>query len=714
MSGDSVVDKALDLGTMYFKSENYSKAKDLFTKAIKLAYSYEKDRLVKLREELGLPGYSLHDSRKVYHPKLVKLYDNLSASWERMGSLDKAYLCSQKMVHVEPYNLKGYIRMGKVLQRQNKDKEAYKCYKKGLVMAEEASQKHNLKVSEKFVCFIEKQKEQIKERHAAGKDNINKECSDLSLKRVYIDPVEEQRHLNKKNKLSNEVNNNEIIILEDEEERAETPTVDFIASLPLELMPRIFANFTSREILKCSLISKDWNERIFSYPHIFKRFNLSSTTYRQILKFLQFFQKLNKFKYDQDYISRLQTIRFSSRTASEELKSLSALIQSKSKITCQKLILSVPNSTTGHLIKFLNQNSDIGSNLQELSAVISLRIDKPYEIDIISKFHELKRVEMIIVKSVVPINSDEVQLSENFNDITIPKCAQNLDAVRIICDEKKVNSFPFLALLKGSTMLSLTKLCITGVTLNNEANQFDWLQSFRNLKEIWFENNKVAKLQHFLSTFRRFPLSRKLEKLTFRENLMGPRVDIHDLSGGYYEHNFQYLQELDLMGSSIGGESVLNIVTCIINSSLKKLNIGDCPHIRFSRSQNNDHSLLPLSHLLLLVPDLRELRLPQFGSLCDNSVALLTEHVQFLASISYCDLSMNPSLTGAVVYEFLRSLKESRGKSLEKLNIDGCPLISHITNIALKSQKLVSNVECTYERETWRIFGVNSYKYSST
>ncbi|EDO17870.1 hypothetical protein Kpol_1043p60 [Vanderwaltozyma polyspora DSM 70294] len=706
MGSDSVIDKAIELGTTYFKSGSYEKAKDLFKKAIKLGYSYNKDDLVELRESMGLSGGSLHNSDKIYHPKLVKLYDNLSATYEKLQELDKAYESSSRMIHIEPYNMKGYIRMGKVLQRQGKDPEAYKCYKKGLLMSREMLQKFDIVVPEKFRDIIKQQRDIVKKRI----NNQSLPNSDTSQKRQLIDPVEERKQLSKRLKLKSSSESDLTVIEIEDKEDSDYITVDFISELPSEVIPFIFSTFSTKEIIKFTEVSKSWNLKILSNPEIFQKLFLTSGTSSKISKFLRFICKLKSFHPTKKNSFHFDLLRFSSQTASEEVKSLTALLQNKNPITCTSLILTIPNSTTGQLYNQLSKNSQLCHNLKELSLVISHRMDKKYEEEIVILCKNLKRVEFIVANSVVPVSRP---LDLNMTSLMVDGVCDNLQTLKLICDQNKVTTFPLFSLFYNAIPKNMVKLCITGVTLEDTPNQFSWLTSFDSLQEIWFENNKNSKLLCFLDVFNSIQFSGNLKKLTFRDCTMSEMTHITNVRENYYS-NFRNIVDLDLMGTSISGAGLLDIISTIEIGSLKRLNIGNCPYIRFGRdSLLTNPSILSVPHCSLLLSGLEELKLPNMGSFDDNSFQLLIDNLIYLEKLSRCDFSFNPVLTGVSLYEFVKTLKSFREVPLEQLKINGCPSISHITVGSLKLQNLVENIECVYEMESWTKFGINSYKYKS-
>lgn len=700
---ESIIDKALDLGVTYFRNENYLKARDLFRKALELAMSYSDEELSRLRASHGMRKYTVLEPEKdcpVYHPKYVRLLDNMSATYDKLGNLKKALQYARKMTEADPFNLKCYIRLGKVLQKQAKDKEAYDVYVAGLRRAREAHEKCSWEVSQRMVEIAQQQKSIVKRRLRESSKEISPTVTE---KRRLIDPVEEHNRLQKR------VRRNSPDLSHEEAGRAR----DFVLDLPAELLLQVFCEFNAKELFRVTLACKSWREKLLSLPQLFRTFVLSPCTHRQLTKFCDFIERLTPLLSSRSH--RLELLKFSPKFARDELRSAEMIFSSIKKIKLQKLILSVPNCSTAHLAKYMASNVELCKGLTSLSLILAFRADKPYETEMLSRCENLRRLEILVNSSVVPVNQGLARTSSFIEPKMLPTWAAKLESFSLICDQSKVKGFPFVTLVLHFPVNHLSKLSITGVTFSVETRQFDWLANFRFLKEIWFENNKFADLSAFMRLLRDYPLSDRLEKLTFREYSIGSRVDLEERSESFfYQHNLQSLREFDLMGSSISGLGLTRLISYLESKKLRKFNFGDCPFIRFERiSMQNDSMSFSPHEFLNSLPQLESLLIPQFGALTDDTMKFFTEAVAHLENLKILDISMNPSLTGVSLYEFLSALRDQRAIPLEYLNIDGCPSVSHITVNMLRSQSLVGKVDCVYEREGWRRFGINSFKCQS-
>lgn len=91
------------LGRCYFRQQKFDKAVDAFTEAID----------AKLRPT-------------------VEQYDRRAACYERLKNYNAALKDSREMIRVNKQDIKGYLRMGGILQKVNKLEKAIGIYKYGM------------------------------------------------------------------------------------------------------------------------------------------------------------------------------------------------------------------------------------------------------------------------------------------------------------------------------------------------------------------------------------------------------------------------------------------------------------------------------------------------------------------------------------------------------------------------------------------------------
>ncbi|CCK72820.1 DNA-binding SCF ubiquitin ligase subunit DIA2 KNAG_0L02010 [Huiozyma naganishii CBS 8797] len=701
MSGS--VDKALTVGTSYFRNGQYREAKLLFSKAICVVNGYSADEVSRFRADSGL--VTLPETRHL-HPKYTKLLDNLCACYEKLDQCPKALRIADKMIQRDQFNMKCYIRRGKLLQKLGDDLAAYHNYKRALNKSTECSRKYDIDSPQRYIVMINDQLTAIKQR-------LKPPAQAKSTKRQFIDPIQEhQTELEqlKKVKLSSikEVKQSQIMLAAE--------TVDFIAALPIEVLALVLQGFTTAELIKLLPVSKTYYKRILSLYFLFDEFNLDSLTTKSIRQFLSIFHRIFKRRLLLPQPPVLSTVKFSSKTASEEEKLLEQLAQSLQFFACHKLILTVPNSNTYSLCKLLPDGDNFCPSVKELSLMTSIRSDKPYEIKLLNRFPYLRKLETVFDTSLVPIRSSFNGSNNNGIPDLISNWSPQIEQIKIICNKRKVQCFPLGAIIQKLTLRpQLAKLCVTGVTFNNEMAGFQWLLKFPNLQELWFEDNSNGKLVNFLKLVRNERVfNGQLKKLTFREDMANGAIELDENMESFcYRENFGKLTHLDLMSSCINGTGLFRLLSVVSPEVFRSLNIGDCPYIQLHRLPDPmNTNIFPILQFCHRFTGLQELTLALSGSLNDNSMTFLIEQVSNLTHLEKLDLSMNPWISGVSIYEFTMKLFEARNKiPLDYMCIDGCIAVSHITVNTIKSRGFVSQLGCVYEREVWKRFGLNSYKY---
>ncbi|CEP60751.1 DNA-binding SCF ubiquitin ligase subunit DIA2 LALA0_S01e18118g [Lachancea lanzarotensis] len=684
MSGEDAVEKALDLGIWYFKQEEFKDALSLFTKALKLAVSYDEKRLEEIRVFHGLSKKPLPGSGELVHPRLVKLLDNRAAAWEKLGDLQRALKDACRCVRFEPLNLKCYLRRGKILQKLGKDQDALHTYTEGLRKMREMEEKWQLSSSPKLEALVNYQISLINSRSKA------QVALPKRKKRVFIPPpADGQKDLpNHKNLKTN----------------ATQLYVDIVGRCPLEILRVILLQLEATQIARCMLVSKVWLARISNLPEVFSRFDISFCNHRAIISFQKFVNKINHNQTG----SKIESVKFSNSSSSCEPRSLSLLIENMQP-RVKTLILHSQTADFEQLTSALSKNTTLATGLERLSLSCGYRMNPSAMLDrlFVRSVTNISHLDLIFSTCMGTSRSSNISMAECGNEV---QELQRLKSLKIICELKKMlHIFPLKSLLCSGPLDRLEKLCICGVSFG-AGTGFGWLPHFKNLKELWLENNKDAYLEDFLRVVVYVPLFSRLSKLTFREHRISSQAaDVRQyprlMENMILMKNISTLEHLDLMGSSISSHGLLSLLAAYPFNKLKRLNIGDCPHIHFQRG--NDVGYMDVKKLLKLVPHIEELLLPQSVALDDRGLKVFAQNVKYVKKLRRLDLSFNTSLTGVSIYELLRAFKEEF-IVLERLEIDGCLSVAESTANALKQSDLVKELSCSYEKSSWKTYGVNS------
>ncbi|SCU85317.1 LAME_0D00914g1_1 [Lachancea meyersii CBS 8951] len=682
MSDEDTIEKALELGTLYFKNEDFKNAQSLFTKALKLALSYDESSLEKIRTSHGLSSRPLPGMGDLVHPRLVKLLDNRAAAWEKMGDLQKALKDSQRCIRFEPFNLKCYLRRGKILQKLGSHQEALENYHEGLRKMKEMENRWHLDSSTKLVDLVKYQISLINSR-------IKPQVSLPKTKRVYVQPPKEASN-------SPAVKFTKVHLVRGK--------LDIVGQCPLEILKVILSKLETKQLVRCLMVCKVWLARICMLPEVFSRFDISSCNHRAIVAFQNFVNKI----YRDQMGSRIDSLRFSSSALSVESRSLTTLIQNLEP-RVKTLMLHSKTTDFEQLTLALSKNLPLATSLEGLSLSCDYRGSASGFLDhlFVSSVSNVRHLDLVFLSSTA-----------NKGSINIPKgtianeslSLQKLKSFKLICDLRKMSPFfPLKSLLLSDSFQRLEKLYICGATFD-VTMKFDWLCHVKNLKELWLENNKNAYLEDFVRALIYVPVFPLLKKLTFREH----RIANQALNLRQYPQlmentiligNVNTLEHLDLMSTSIGALGLLSILSLFAFDKLEKLNIGDCPYIHFQRG--NDNGYMDIKRLLQSIPHIEELLLPQSVGLDDHCLKLFSQNVKYVKKLRKLDLSFNMSLTGVSIYELLRALRDEF-VVLDKLEIDGCPSIMESTANALKQSSMVKDLSCSYEKLAWRVYGANS------
>lgn len=730
---DSTVLKAVELGTRLFKSGEYLQAKRIFTNALRVCDSYSQEQIVRIRNAYQLDTAG-PDAKRLYHPKYIKILDNICACYEKLDDLKSCLKISRRSLKLDPDNVKCYIRCTRTLIKLKDWKRAYKVCSSGLQSCDDAN------------SLLRQQKQFIMESEANKKDGGRVKGDN----RTYIDPLEDDTKVSKRPKKSNGI----VELLQPKKRfQKDRRRIDLFGDLPIEILPIILQSFTSKELITLTLVCNKWRDNIFYHLNCFREFNLRSISFRNFVKFMDFLRQNFTRTYRKYSLSQL---KISSKINSEELRMAQLLFSKMPKcLSFERLILSMTTLTTTQFYKLMiRENTNFFSELMELSLMITYRPDKQHELEILHSCPQLRKIELIFVNSMMSIanRTNSIGSGSSFDSMIGSANTQvssenqgesesleeklinnSLEKITLICDKKKIKNFPLCHALLRDQFPRLKKLTITGVTFptnNQELLNFEWLLNFPYLGELWLEDNDNCELRKFLLLLKNLHVWTNLKKLTFRENKLYPVIDLDNNLLAveddeiedrlYYRENLQNLETLDLMGTSISGAALT--ILCeqkyLDGEKLKSLNIGNCPNIQFSNHHANaTRMVLDVNLVLKSLFKLEEINLSHLSTLNDNTMKSLIINVPFLENLQKLDISHNFEITGISIYEFLKKFQmdhetETGSQSLTYLNIDGCSQVSHITVNMIRAQNLVNRVDCVYERDVWKKFGVNSYAYS--
>lgn len=721
------VTKALELGSNLFKSEKFGDARKIFETAIRLVRCYDQSTIRKCRETVGLPTVSYRSDGKLYHPKYIKLLDNLAACWDKVGETKRAVKIANKMLTAEPYTLKGYIRLARLYHKLGQIQYAYGTYKKALFIVEEGHKKYNIGFSRNTLNFIQEQVQLFKYKLTIQDEKTQtetKRSSNLSNDRKVIDPIDEQERLNKRRRVDSNV---PAITKQESFYKTETRSMDLLLIFPQEICSKIFEQLTTKEVLKCSLVSKSWFTFITFNPSFFKDINLNPIRIRHLNSFIKFSSKLKSYQDAKRVWGKstlvLDSFKLASATPSDDIKILTGMNTLSSIFSSKKILLNFPNMSTTHLHKCLKKNTAFTKDVTDLSIVTPLRIDRQDELLMLLPFSKLKSLKLIFNKGVESIDSTGLQNISEY-PILPDNWGSELESLVICYNVKKMPNDSLSKRILNQNLVSLSKICIAGTKFPNEPNQFTWLKNCSSLKEIWFENNEDAWLRHFMHFLAHFPIFHCLKKITFREHkfdrLMCLDHPITPLFNGQDEgeeatirrnnliDNLRNINHIDFMHSSLTQQTLLALQLPI--NDMEYVNLGDCPMLLNNMGQFRS---LKLSNLLTQVfGSIKHLILPNSVYIDDTVLTSLSQTIGWALKLETLDISFNTAISGVGLYSLMKELYATRSPNpLNHLILNNCTNISHETINSLKVSSFVGRLDCDYDIPNWKKFGINSFDY---
>ncbi|ODV83339.1 hypothetical protein CANARDRAFT_25144 [[Candida] arabinofermentans NRRL YB-2248] len=329
VSSDVVI-RALELGQQEFKRGSYGKALKILARGIAMAddqYKEQKDT---------------SSSKPKYHPKYIMLLDSRSACYEKLNKLNYAQLDADRMISLEPYSCRGYLRCSKILCGSNSELEALKILQTGIEKIKSGKLKYKDRLVVSKVMFTKMMSEK------------KRLCDKLQ---VTVSQDKRKRSL----KVSSETSS--VIIKKLKDELDENSFVDPVSSLPFELICEIFKYLDQKTILEAMLVSKSWNKTLISIPQLLD----SPILKRKIrlddfVKFLSFYNRINSGR----KLKQIGAISLNTERQ-DEIRIFTKFMMSGFLVSQLKLELSVVNNIEFGTVVNNNTNARrLMSNLSEL------------------------------------------------------------------------------------------------------------------------------------------------------------------------------------------------------------------------------------------------------------------------------------------------------------------------------------------------------------
>lgn len=678
---DDVVEKTYNVGQKWMKCENYSKASELFAKAITVSRSYPLEELESLRLACGLSKRCSHDENKAYHPVYTRLLDSRIACLMKLRKFDKALKESKYFCKVDPMSTRALMRLGKSYELCDASDKALGVYLKAMQLF------HDLK---RNGCLINSSHEEI----------VKSKCSELSA-RSNSNKIQEHQRTKLKRTIS-------MASIKDTEQprtlslkMLQRVIRDPVNLFPPEIISNIFSYLEPYDVRRCLAVNKMWYLKLINTPMLINKINLSKTTISKVKSLVIFNNSKSCIK------KTLDVFTFSVMSPLDEEKCLRNICM-ELDLSARKIVIQISSLDLMKAMKYLTSSKTLLLSVEELSLLAPCFVNKISTIDdkLVSMCTQLKKLEMLIIPK--RSSSAEPTTAPIESDSAIPK---KLDTIKIIfqgCNGFESSSLGFFFKLRSNPLLLVKKLVLVNSNFAILKNT-KWLHNFPSLQYLWLERNKQLSLMEFIIGLKNEHIFKTLKFLTFRENPI-ERFRSADQNLPSEEElrtimlNLMTLEHLDIMNSSISNVVLHQVLSD--STDIKTLNLGN---ITEQYDETHDRTIFETDYLDL-IPNLQylaELNLPNMKT-TTNTFRKLSLTLPTLKHLKYLDLSFNPSMQGFQLYDILNELTKEK-VFLQFLCVDSCIQLSPMTIKDIESRGMVKNLACSFNRTQWEKFGQNSF-----
>lgn len=695
----TLVNDKIELATLYFKTNEYKKAlaiyNDLINCLTKLPPKIIKQiRVERKLLEIPIVGPSIH-------PQLGSIVDQRAATYEKLDLLEKALKDGQLLLKLDPLGCKGYLRQGKILLLLGRELEAYKVYQAGIYMIEKVKKQSKIFPSP---SLYQKLCDQYKILNHRLKQKSTKSKSDTSIpaKRIKLQTNRESKIIKTQ--------------------------VSLFEKLPLELISLIFSQLSSKQILNCHLVCREWYNSLTMVPELYERFHCKYKV------------DLNEFKFGISLMKRIH-----SNSHSKEIKSLK-IFETPTLVHLTKIVDSII-SEPGFPIKsldlydrflnfqlILNRFSKFNWRLNNFQNLQSLKLGITS-----SLIHEDLIFRLFKKLKVLQIISYNSELSGKYNDLVPNKDRQfkkfktestglldSLEVLILVNNQKLVQADiqiqPSLAtynpypLYLDRNFPNLTNLTIVSFDFVNRLPEFgEFLLKTTQLSQLTLENNYNFAMLDMFQLLKNYNPQFKLKMFTFRNRIVESPLNLNEFTIRDLTQ-LQNLSSLDLNGNSLtikGCKRLLQIVNK--NDQLKCLYLGESNSLKFPVDSFHRHKqVLRLGDILHIVPKLSQLHLNdlELDNFTMKQFFLDLKLLQYPCQLKVLDLSFCTKLTGLGLLELMDATRyDKNGEKILKLDhliIDGVE-ISKETLLLLKNRGYVNTISNNVNLKRWKQFGKTSW-----
>ena len=691
---DDLVHKVIDVGKKYYRTAEFKKACSMFTKAIVLNESFSESQLENIRLQYGLAKKPNHDHSRIWHPLLCQALDFRSLCYEKLKKYNESFKDGKAMINYEPYNMKGYIRCGKLYETSlEKPQRALKYYELGLRKAELGESSFKIKPNKKLTQYLQQRVQKLKPMVPPASILPASRIMDSETLPKMKRKIEEPLDLVETSLLKTQK-------LQEQREVIDLREFDILNVLPVEIMNQIMRHITCKDVLNCMGLNRLWSQYIHCYSAPLLQ-NVYIRNLTDLKGFDKFLGKCSKFG-DPIIIEKLH-FNSSKLLGQKVLSMLFDILLSKTSIVRELAIIAY-DLNLAVLTNYMEQNLTWCSHLQKITVICQFLPIVELEHRLLKMCDNLQSLEILYTEVSTSMSSHAIR-DHNTNNKGKYTLEQHL-SLRYLTIANLVyrkNRIPLVILPKCPALKELT---LFGMKLSTD--YFEGLnEKFPHIESLKLEKLKDFSLLSFLQIFSQNKMQFRLKKLTIREDklILMPLLPINQAQRMTLAENFSDLRELDLYSSSITFHNLYKLIEQCFK--LESLNIGNCPNLVFDNAGQD--IITQIFDQLRNATNLKKLLVPQLIGI--NSIifeTLVIKQISMLPELQMLDISFNEEINGVNLWSLVRTLNNPNLILL----CNGCSKIGPTTISQIQnteSTPLVRKIIYEYTLQQWTRYVLRNY-----
>ncbi|CAN3502943.1 hypothetical protein DICA1_E22056 [Diutina catenulata] len=666
-------DKQLDSAVVYYQHGHYDRAIRILNSLEDTYLSLTPAFVKSLRKKAGM--YTNYPDVEPIHPKLGVLLDSRAATYEKMGEIDRAFKDANTLTIKDPLSCKGWLRLGRLLQRQNEPGQALHELEKGMATIKAAFKQYKIKPPP---TMYQKLRDEI-----------------AALRRYIGQPVLKDRAQSQVDR------SKDIMPVEHMSKRPRKVSNDPFLALPLEVLELIFQYLNTREVLQCHRVCKLWYRSLTQLASLYLASCKSRVSYGQFESGMRLLKRIN---------GNRRQIRGLQIKSPDNLERVLRFMCQEPGLFIQSLELADRRLSWSGWLNLWSNSGWMRANFARLNRIsLALNSSFDYESVFLSLFPQVKEVQIVVFTPEMTSPPPKDKIFTRMN--TSSEKAIGLTKLALINHPKLNRSslrmrpgpttfaaqIPFL----GRKCPQLTKLTIANHDFENILPSFgEYLLHTSMLESLYLENNLEFTFFDFLQLLKNYNPEFKLKSLTFRERTLNSPASLAEFGRGDLPQ-LRNLTHLDIYGSSLTTPGFKRLLT-LVGSHLTYLEMGNCANVTWPRDivGIRPGSLLHFDSLFKLAPKLSSLGLRE--SEIDNYTLNRLACSKREHSLEYLDLSFCLHVNGRGILELIRF-------PVVSVRIDGVDIsqdtLEHTRALNPTMQNLYSDPRAT----NWRNFGANTW-----